>query len=165
MRTALLAVLGLSLAVAACHGGQSAAGSSPSQGAGAGAVAAPEDRADTRPYNGIAADETVRFTGTEPFWGGSVAGTLLTYSTPDKPDGDAISVKRFAGRAGLSWSGTYRERPFTLAVTEGKCSDGMSDRTYPFTATLMVEGEQRDGCAWSDRRGVHDAPGEAAPAT
>ena len=152
MRTALFAALASAVALAACHGGQPAP--SATQGAGTGAIAAPEDRADTRPYNGIAVDETVHFTGTEPFWGGQVAGTLLTYSTPDKPDGDAITVKRFAGRAGVSWSGIFKDQPFTLAVTEGKCSDGMSDRTYPFTATLMVEGQQRDGCAWSDKRGA-----------
>jgi uncharacterized membrane protein len=144
------------LALAGCHGGQTSA--SATQGAGTGATAAPEDRADTQPYSGITADETVQFTGTEPFWGGRVAGTLLTYSTPEKPDGDAIAVKRFAGRAGVSWSGTFKDQPFTLAVTEGKCSDGMSDRTYPFTATLMVEGQQRDGCAWSDKRGVTGGP-------
>jgi uncharacterized membrane protein len=58
----------------------------------------------------------------------------------------------------VSWSGTFKQQPFTLAVTEGKCSDGMSDRTYPLTATLMVEGQQRDGCAWSDKRGVTGGP-------
>lgn len=125
-----------------------------STGAGTGATAAPEMRADSQPYSGIGAGETVRVTGTEPFWSGQVAGTILTYSTPDDPAGDSMTVKRFAGRAGVSWSGIFKDQPFTLAVTEGKCSDGMSDRTYPFTATLRVQGEQRQGCAWSDRRGI-----------
>ena len=113
-----------------------------------------------RAPDGIRADETVQFTGTEPFWGGSVSGAELTYSTPDTPDGAPIPVTRFAGRGGVSWSGTYQDKPFRLAVTEGKCSDGMSDRSYPFTATLEVLGEQRQGCAWTMRRSFS---GPAAP--
>ena len=35
-------------------------------------------------------------------------------------------------------------------VTPGECSDGMSDRTYPFTVTLLLGEEQRTGCAWTD---------------
>jgi len=112
----------------------------------------PGDTAQTRPYDGIGADEIVRFTGTEPFWGGDVRGDRLTYKTPDQPDGDAIPVARFAGRGGVSWSGTWQGRPFRLAVAEGQCSDGMSDRTYPFAATLAVAGEQRTGCAWTAKR-------------
>lgn len=113
---------------------------------------APGDTDDKHPYDGIRADENVQFTGTEPFWGGSVSGAELTYSTPDNPDGAPIAVTRFAGRGGVSWSGTYEGQPFRLAVTEGTCSDGMSDRSYPFTATLEVSGEQRQGCAWTMRR-------------
>ena len=120
----------------------------------------PGDTGDMHPYDGIHADETVQFTGTEPFWGGSVSGDKLTYSTPDKPDGAPISVARFAGRGGVSWSGTLQDKPFRLAVTEGTCSDGMSDRSYPFTATLEVLGEQRQGCAWTARRNFS---GPAAP--
>ena len=113
---------------------------------------APGNMADTRAYDGIRADETVRFTGTEPFWGGQVSGTTLTYSTPEVPDGTPVAVTRFAGRGGVSWSGALQGKPFRLAVTEASCSDGMSDRTYPFTATLEVLGEQRQGCAWTERR-------------
>jgi len=36
-------------------------------------------------------------------------------------------------------------------VTPGACSDGMSDRSYPYTVTLQVRGEQRQGCAWTAR--------------
>jgi uncharacterized membrane protein len=143
------------LALAACHSAPApdqAPNTADPEGTQAPASAIPGDTSDTHAYDGIHADETVRFTGTEPFWGGQVSGTLLTYSTPDKPDGEAISVKRFAGRGGVSWSGTWQEKPFRLAVTEGSCSDGMSDRTYPFTATLGVAGEQRQGCAWTERR-------------
>lgn len=103
-------------------------------------------------FDGIAADETVQFTGTEPFWGGEVRGDRLTYSTPQNIAGDQLAVSRFAGLGGISWSGELDDRPFDLSLTEGECSDGMSDRTYPFVATLSVRGETRRGCAWTEAR-------------
>ncbi len=112
----------------------------------------PGDAGDDTPFAAIAIDETVNFTGTEPFWGGRIVGTALTYSTPEMPDGTDIPVTRFAGRGGVSWSGMHDGARFALAVTPSQCSDGMSDRTYPFAATLEVKGEQRSGCAWTDRR-------------
>ena len=111
-----------------------------------------EDANETAAFSGIAASETVHFTGTEPFWGGRVAASALTYSTPEVPDGTDIAVARFAGKGGVSWNGTYSGARFVLAVTPGDCSDGMSDRSYPFVATLEVAGEQRSGCAWTDRQ-------------
>ena len=145
------------LALTACDpaeapGSKDAAATSPAEAAAQQPGSPPGDTSDMQPYDGIRADENVQFTGTEPFWGGSVSGQELTYSTPENPDGAPITVTRFAGRGGASWSGTFEGQPFRLAVTEGKCSDGMSDRSYPFTATLEVLGEQRQGCAWTMRR-------------
>jgi len=111
----------------------------------------PGDRGDTQPFGEIAMDETLRFTGTEPFWGGEVTGERLTYKTPDDPDGQTLTVSRFAGRGGLSYSGMIDGAGFTMAITTGRCSDGMSDRLYPYVVTLQLEGEMRTGCAWSDR--------------
>jgi uncharacterized membrane protein len=107
--------------------------------------------ADTQPYSGIRPRETVHFTGTEPFWGGQVSDAALTYTTPENQAGEMVAVDRFAGRNGISFSGELGGMPFVLAVTPGTCSDGMSDRSYPFTVTLQVRGEQRKGCAWTDR--------------
>lgn len=109
---------------------------------------------DTQAYSGIPADETVHFTGTEPFWGGEVSGNELTYTTPENQSGERIAVDRFAGRNGVSFSGDLDGAPFVLAITPGECSDGMSDRTYPFAVALQVRGEQRHGCAWTNRKPV-----------
>jgi uncharacterized membrane protein len=133
------------ITLAACHAGGASTGSpSPTE-----TIATAED---TQAYAGISAGETVHFTGTEPFWGGEVSGQTLTYTTPEKQTGEAVTVERFAGRNGVSFSGNLADMPFVMAVTPGKCSDGMSDRTYPFTVTLQVRGEQREGCAWTDRQ-------------
>lgn len=121
----------------------------------------PGDSQDHRPWHGIADDEVVHFTGTEPFWGGQISGTELIYKTPEKPEGETIVISRFAGRGGLSFSGSLAAGPMTLAVTPGKCSDGMSDRAYPFVATLQVGSDARQGCAWTDRQSY--TGGEQAP--
>lgn len=121
---------------------------------------ADESERSTRPFDGIAADETIRFTGTEPFWGGQVTGDSLTYSTPEDPEGTTITVSRFAGNSGLGLSGTYAGGKFDMVVTKGTCSDGMSDRQYPFTVTLEVGSETRFGCAWTE---THPFTGPARP--
>lgn len=113
---------------------------------------ADEAERTTAPYAAIGTDETIRFTGTEPFWGGQVVGARLTYTTPENPDGITTPVERFAGNSGLGFSGILDGARFDMTVTEGDCSDGMSDRTYPFTVTLLVGEEQRQGCAWTEAR-------------
>lgn len=120
----------------------------------------PGNGADTHAYAGIAADELLRFTGTEPFWGGQAAGGTLTYTTPDNPDGLTIRVDRFAGRNGVSFSGRLEDRDLVMAISPGRCGDGMSDRVYPFNVTLRIGDEIRNGCAWSDD---HPFAGPVAP--
>ncbi|WP_404482336.1 COG3650 family protein [Novosphingobium sp. BL-52-GroH] len=125
------------LAVAACH--------SPAE-------RVPGDAKDHHPWNGIAAGETVRFLGTEPFWGGSVGPEGLTYTTPGNEKGETVPASRFAGRGGVSFSGTLAAGAATLVVTPAPCSDGMSDAHYPFIVTLQIGSETRNGCGWTDRR-------------
>jgi uncharacterized membrane protein len=142
------ATLSTSLTLAACHGG------------GDERWGAPGNRADTQPFADIGPGETIHVVGTEPFWSGDIAGGAILYKTPGSPDGETIAVSRFAGRGGVSFSGEYDGRTFTLAVTPGECSDGMSDRAYPFVATLLIAEESRTGCAWSDK---HPFTGPTAP--
>lgn len=110
----------------------------------------PGDTRDTTAYAGVSEDEVLRFAGNEPFWGGQVVGNSLTYSTPENIDGTTITVTRFSGRGGLGFNGVLDGNSFDLAITPGDCSDTMSDRSYPFFATLQIGGEQRNGCAWRD---------------
>ena len=105
-------------------------------------------------FSSIDPGETIRFVGTEPFWGGQVQGGTLTYSTPENIEGQRIAVERFAGNHGLGFSGTLNGRPFDMTVTQGECSDGMSDQLFPFTVTLRIGDEVRNGCAHTDSRPV-----------
>ena len=43
-------------------------------------------------YDGIAESDTVRFTGTEPFWGGEIARSEARYSTPEKLEATRKSI-------------------------------------------------------------------------
>ncbi len=146
MRPASLSIIAL-LSLAACQ-------------AGGDEAAVPGDRKDDRPFSEISAKDRVRFLGTEPFWGGSVVGDEMTYETPDKPAGERITVARFAGRGGLSYSGALAGAKLTMTITPGSCSDGMSDRRFPFTVMLQIGDAMRNGCAYSD---AHPFEGPAAP--
>ncbi|KQM21329.1 COG3650 family protein [Novosphingobium sp. Leaf2] len=123
-------------AIAACHSA---------------AERVPGDAKDHHPWSGIAATETVNFTGTEPFWSGRVGPAGLTYTTIDNQAGETVPVTRFAGRGGVSFSGSLAKGAITLAVTPAPCSDGMSNTRYPYVVTLQVGAETRRGCGWTDR--------------
>lgn len=111
----------------------------------------PGDPDSREGYAGIAPDEELRFLGNEPFWGGSVRGTTLTYSTPENQKGSQVEVKRFGGRGGLGFSGALDGKSFDMTVTPGNCNDTMSDRTYPFVVMLRLGADTRQGCGWTDR--------------
>lgn len=101
-------------------------------------------------FDAIAESESVSVIGTEPFWGATVADGSATYSSPEQPDGTDFAVSRFAGNNGVSFSGKLDDdRGFDLMVTPGTCRDGMSDREYPFVASLKLGSESRNGCAWT----------------
>lgn len=142
-------LLPLSLACLALLG----ACTSPDPAAEGEGAAVPGDSGDNQPFHAIAPDEVVHFIGTEPFWGGEVSGTSLTWSTPDNVEGESITVARFAGRGGLSFTGTLQGEQLDMAVTPASCSDGMSDRTFPFAVTVQLGGRQLSGCGWTDRQG------------
>lgn len=111
-----------------------------------------EPRQTGEAFDAIGENETIRLAGTEPFWGGEISGGQARYTSPDNLEGSVFPVERFAGFNGLGFSGVMQGTSFDLTITEAECSDGMSDRVYPYTATLLLGGEQRRGCAWTDDR-------------
>lgn len=146
MRTAALSLLAAAT-LAGCHA---------RRGEDNGGV--PGDSDSPKPFSGISPRETLHFVGTEPFWGGSAREGTLTYTTPAKPDGTKLAVRRFAGRNGLGLSGTLDGQPFDMTVTPGTCSDGMSDRRFPFSVTLRIGSEVRQGCGWTDTKRFQEGP-------
>jgi len=109
---------------------------------------------DTEPFDAIGEQTSVSMVGTEPFWNLSVepadGGYRGTFETPENIEGTTFRMVRFAGNNGIGFSGEMEGRIFQAAVTPGECSDGMSDRTYPYTATVVVGDETLYGCAYTD---------------
>lgn len=135
MTTARLPALALLIGVAAC---------TPAQTDGID----PEGKA----FDAVAPEEAVTLTGTEPFWNVAITGETARYSNPEHPEGFAFPVTRFAGNGGLGFSGTLFEEPFIATLTPGECSDGMSDRRFPFVATIALGGTTLQGCGYTDRQ-------------
>jgi uncharacterized membrane protein len=104
-------------------------------------------------FDAIDDSEVITVLGTEPFWNARIEGVTLTYSTPENINGTQVSIERFAGNGGLGISGELDGVPLQLAITPGECSDSMSDRSYPYTATLALGGESLLGCAYTDLQG------------
>lgn len=145
---AAIALALLVVALAGCHA---------RRGEGSGGV--PGDADSHEPFHAIAESDTLHFVGTEPFWGGQAIGATLTYTTPAKPEGTKIAVRRFGGRNGLGLSATLDGKPFDMTVTPGTCSDGMSDRRFPYAVMLKIGEEVRQGCGWTDARPFGDGQG------
>lgn len=91
--------------------------------------------------------ETFHALGTEPFWGMTVTGIQARYSTPEIPESVARDVVRSASAGVETVSGRLGEVSFTLTVRPERCSDGMSDRVYPFAAHLRIGERDLTGCA------------------
>lgn len=111
-------------------------------------------------YDGISPDDAISLGGAEPFWAITINDNTLTYSAPDIPDGINTQVDRFAGNGGLSFSGRLDDQAITAMVTPADCSDGMSDRIYPFTATVQWGDSALEGCGHTEQ---HPFSGEEAP--
>ncbi|MDP5102891.1 MAG: hypothetical protein NWP98_03105 [Erythrobacter sp.] len=111
-------------------------------------------------FSAVAADEVITLTGTEPFWGFTIENGMANYANPQHPEGWDFPVVRFAGNNGLGFSGDWDGTAVTITLTPGQCSDGMSDRTFPYVATIALGEETLRGCGYTDRQPF---TGDAAP--
>jgi uncharacterized membrane protein len=146
MKLARIVLVCATLTLAGCHAGGHQ-----------GQSEVPGDSDSSRPFEGISEQETLHVVGTEPFWSGQAQGASLTYATPAKPEGTRITVRRFGGRNGLGLSGMLGDEALDMTVTPGTCSDGMSDRRFPFSVTLKIGSAVREGCGWTDSKPFTEA--------
>jgi uncharacterized membrane protein len=98
--------------------------------------------------------EAFRVVGTEPFWGMSVSKSGIVYSTTDsKPRSFPYSAPMSAQGRPADLVRVYRlqSKPNTnnlLVIKKvAACSDSMSDKQYPYSATLILDNVVREGCA------------------
>lgn len=111
-------------------------------------------------FNAVTPEDAVTLSGTEPFWTLAIAAGEGVWTTPDNQPGTRFAVQRFAGNNGLGFSGELDGRALTATLTPGACSDGMSDRRFPFVATIALGGETFKGCGYTTRQPF---TGEEAP--
>lgn len=108
---------------------------------------------DTEPFGAIDEAASVSLLGTEPFWSLDVEpageGYEARYSTPENIEGTAFTATRFAGNNGLGFSGMLDGEAVTASLTPGSCSDAMSDRTYPYIATVRIGERTLRGCGYT----------------
>lgn len=111
-------------------------------------------------FDAVAPDEVVSLTGTEPFWNVRIENGEALWTSPENAQGTRFAVSRFAGNNGLGFSGDMAGQAITMTLTPGQCSDGMSDRVFPFVATIALGEETLRGCGYTESQPF---TGEAAP--
>ena len=117
--------------------------------------------------------ETLKCSGTEPFWDAQLAATQVTFdlsggerkinypapvyrSAAGVPLDFVMSVRAKRGKSVLT-AFVVNETRMTLLDTTGKtpakdtaymayCSDNMSERGYPYSIHLMIDGNVYTGC-------------------
>lgn len=88
----------------------------------------------------------MRAFGNEPFWEMIDDGKgALVFTTPDTVEagGKRFDATRSADAAGIHYVG----KDVKLDIVKQGCSDGMSDATHPYSATMTLEGRSYSGCA------------------
>lgn len=85
--------------------------------------------------------------GTEPFWNIDVDANRLHFTTMEDQVGQHLTAEPdHHGGDGWRW----RSKPvgaFDLVIVPGKCSDGMSDREYAYSASFVLGQAAYSGCA------------------
>ncbi|MGE3690121.1 MAG: COG3650 family protein [Novosphingobium sp.] len=111
------------------------------------------------------AGEAVHMTGTEPFWSADIHGRRMVLAWPENEKGVAVRVARRQIGNRLVFAGTLIRHPhfmsagrFTITLVRASCSDGMSDRTFPYDVTIASGGTRTTGCAYTARRPYREDP-------
>ena len=85
---------------------------------------------------------TYRAIGTEPFWDLEIGRDLIFTDRGNNVSVSQPTPQPINGTAGE----IYRTQRLEVNIVHRQCSDGMSDRTYPDTVDVYVDGRQYRGC-------------------
>lgn len=81
--------------------------------------------------------------GTEPGWTLEITPGRLNYSG----DYGAVRIDEAHGGAQANTAGrSFSGKRLAVTITAGPCSDGMSDRRFAETVTLVADGKRLSGC-------------------
>lgn len=90
-----------------------------------------------------------RCIGTEPFWSIVIKNGSILFLTPDNADGEEWKFTPPEVSPG-KWVYTTtdaKNRAVTITITEGKCSDGMSEMEFAYRAAVKLGTINLNGCA------------------
>lgn len=80
--------------------------------------------------------------GTEPFWNLLIDPINITFTQPDAQPILQRTPSSIIGVAGE----IYQTQRINVNIVHARCSDGMSDRSYPDTVQVTVDGREFKGC-------------------
>lgn len=83
-----------------------------------------------------------RAVGTEPFWDLEIGRDMVFTDRGTNQRVAEPTPRPIIGFAGE----IYQTRRLNVNIVHSRCSDGMSDRTYPDTVTVRVDGRDYRGC-------------------
>lgn len=110
----------------------------------------PEPPAPPPVLAGVDLAQPVRALGTEPFWGVDITPTEIKYSGVDRPEQTGPNPGPAVNGTMATWdTQTTQGNRLEITLIATECSDGMSDRTYPLTARVVIGEETLQGCAAS----------------
>ncbi|WP_313809393.1 membrane-like protein [Sphingobium sp.] len=98
-------------------------------------------------------DDHYRAIGTEPFWAVTVRGSTVTLERPDK-----APIRYTVSRHGDGKAIRYLGDGFSMVLTEGPCSDGMSDAIWSDRVAVAFGEGTLNGCG-----GVRDDQDSGGP--
>lgn len=137
----IAAALACALLLAACeqsHDGQEGPAAGPP--ADAPPPATTPQPAATYPVN-------LDLAGTEPFWNVKIRGTSVAFTEPDAPQQDFANAAKAEAGGAATWTANNASGSIVVKVSAGPCSDGMSDRTWTYTAEVTLGTRVLKGCA------------------
>ena len=105
---------------------------------GQGPVGTPEPYPPTVPSG----QASYRAIGTEPFWDLEIGRDLVFTDRGNDQRVVQPTPRPISGFAGE----IYQTQRLNVNIVHSRCSDGMSDRTYPDTVTVRVDGRDYRGC-------------------
>jgi uncharacterized membrane protein len=83
-----------------------------------------------------------RAIGTEPFWDLNIGRDMVF---TDRGNNISVTEPTPPPRSGFAGE-TYQGRRLSVNIVHAACSDGMSDRSYPDTVNVNVDGRAYRGC-------------------
>lgn len=100
---------------------------------------------DEDPYGGpdSGMGEPYRAIGNEPYWSLDISDGQLRFRNAD---GYAASDSNFTYTRDPRLGDVYEGRRIRATIIDRRCSDGMSDRTYPDTVTVEIGTQTWRGC-------------------